>query len=129
MKIYLAAQFSWKEDIGIKKRELEALGHVVTSTWTEEVASAGCSLKDFSGGYHTAMATRDLREIEDADAIVLFSVDPDTTTRRGGRHVEFGFAIGKGKKLFVVGPKENIFHHIPNVVQFDKWETFLQELT
>lgn len=125
MKFYLAAQFSWKEDIALKKKQLEELGVTVTSTWTDENAAANCSLKDFSGGYHREMAIRDLNEIDAADAIVLFSVDPDTLTRRGGRHVEFGYAAGKGKRLFVVGPQENIFHHIPEVLQFATWEQFL----
>lgn len=125
MKFYLAAQFSWKENIASKKKQLEELGHTVTSTWTDEVAAANCSLKDFPPDYHEKMALRDFEEIEAAEAIVLFSVDADTLTRRGGRHVEFGYAAGRGKTLYVIGPKENIFHHIPGVHQFDTWEQFV----
>jgi nucleoside 2-deoxyribosyltransferase len=128
MSFYLAAQFSWKEDIAAKKRQLEGLGYTVTSTWTDEEAAANCSLKDFTGDYHEAMADRDLREIEAADVLVAFSVDPDTLTRRGGRHVEFGYAMGKGKSVIVVGPKENIFHHLPNVRRFVNWESFVESL-
>lgn len=121
MKVYLAAQFSWKEQIAAKKRQLEQLGIEVTSTWTDETANPNCSLKDFQGDYHLDMALRDLRQIDEADRLILFTVDPDTMTRRGGRHVEFGYAMGKGKDLLVIGPKENIFHHLP-IVQIDTWE-------
>jgi nucleoside 2-deoxyribosyltransferase len=121
MKVYLAAQFHWKEEIRIKKLALEARGVIVTSTWTDEIAAPNCSLKDFSGDYHSEMALRDLREIDEADALILFTVDPDTLTRRGGRHVEFGYALGKGKVVAVVGPRENIFHHLP-ILQFNTWE-------
>lgn len=128
MSFYLAAQFSWKDSIAAKKKQLEQLGFKVTSTWTDEVADPKCSLKDFSGDYHKEMADRDLREINEADVLVAFSVDPDTLTRRGGRHVEFGYALGKGKSVVVVGPRENIFHHLPNVKQFDSWDEFIFDL-
>jgi nucleoside 2-deoxyribosyltransferase len=126
VKLYLAAQFSWKERIAECKKTLEAQGHTITSTWTEENANPNCSLKDYEGNYHAEMANRDLLEIEAADGIVLFSVDPDEYTRRGGRHVEFGYALGLGKEIHVVGPKENIFHHLPKVKQFDDWGYFLE---
>lgn len=128
MSFYLAAQFSWKEAIALKKQQLESMGFHVTSTWTDEEAKANCSLKDFNGDYHAAMAARDLREIEEADVLVLFTVDPDTMTRRGGRHVESGYALGKGKQVIVIGPQENIFHHLPQVRQFDTWDDFTQAI-
>jgi hypothetical protein len=42
---------------------------------------------------------------------------------RGGRHVEFGAAVATGKRLIVVGHRENLFHHLPGVEFFDgpKW--------
>ena len=44
--------------------------------------------------------------------LLLFTVDPDERTRRGGRHVEYGVALGLGKLTAIVGPRENIFHHL-----------------
>ena len=37
---------------------------------------------------------------------------------RGGRHVEFGLALAAGKRLCIVGPRENIFHFLPRVEVF-----------
>lgn len=37
---------------------------------------------------------------------------------RGGRHVEFGYAMAKGKRLIVVGHRENLFHEHPAVEFF-----------
>jgi len=38
--------------------------------------------------------------------------------KRGGRHVEFGYAIAYGKRLVIVGPLENAFYYLLNVIQF-----------
>jgi len=38
-----------------------------------------------------------------------------TRSGRGGRHVEFGYAMAKGKRLIVVGYRENLFHEHPSV--------------
>jgi hypothetical protein len=34
---------------------------------------------------------------------------------KGGRHVEFGLAVAAGKRLVVIGPRENVFHCLPGV--------------
>ena len=43
---------------------------------------------------------------------IFFSEPSDKAVRRGGRHVEFGFAMAGNKPIFVIGPKENIFHYL-----------------
>ena len=47
---------------------------------------------------------------------------------RGGRHVEFGMGWAWGKRLIVVGPRENVFHLLPTVEQFDSWPDALAAL-
>jgi hypothetical protein len=59
-----------------------------------------------------------------ADIIILFS-EKSGISHRGGRHVEFGLAIGLKKRLIVIGPRENIFHCLPQVELFDSWEDFV----
>ncbi len=57
---------------------------------------------------------------------------------RGGRHVEAGFVLGfnaaalaatravgvaqRKYELYVVGPVENVFYALPEIVRFDSWE-------
>jgi hypothetical protein len=41
---------------------------------------------------------------------------------------EFGYAMGRGKKLFVCGPRENIFHYLPNVTVCADFEETKQAL-
>lgn len=126
--IYLAAQFHLKDDVGIRKEELVKLGYQVISTWTEEAANGVCSLKDFEHNYHLEVSERDIREIDQCDILVLFTVDPDEYTRRGGRHFESGYAYGINKRLVIIGPRENIFHYLPGVDVYDTWEQFVGTL-
>ncbi|MGC9156287.1 MAG: hypothetical protein ACP5HZ_11660 [Ferrimicrobium sp.] len=62
-------------------------------------------------------------DLTSADAIVAFTETQRTPTR-GGRHVEFGIAIGMGKQLFIVGPLENLFYVLAEDTQFDDFDEF-----
>jgi nucleoside 2-deoxyribosyltransferase len=71
-------------------------------------------------------AIQDLDDIDQAEILVLFAVT-GTPIPRAGRHVEFGYALAKNKKLVVVGDvKENIFHYLPGITPFATWEETLQ---
>jgi hypothetical protein len=48
---------------------------------------------------------------------------------RAGRHVEFGYALAREKRMIVVGDvKENIFHYLPQVKHFATFEEALAYL-
>ncbi len=44
---------------------------------------------------------------------------------KGGRHIEHGYAVATGKRLIVVGPRENIFHCHPATEAYETWVEFL----
>ena len=56
--------------------------------------------------------------------IVSFTESPRSVSSRGGRHVEFGLGLAWNKIVVVVGPRENVFHCLSDVYQFDDWDTF-----
>lgn len=125
VNVYLAAQYSQKEkmkEIATKLREVDIN---VTSSWLEEVHPPDSQMADVPQNNLLLYARTDLREIDQADWFVFHSVSPTTKTVRGGRHVEFGYAIAKEKKILVVGPKENIFHHLPQIRHVREWSTAL----
>ena len=71
----------------------------------------------------------DYWDVGKADLLIAFSEPTKSTTAsRGGRHVEFGMALARGTRVMVVGPYENIFHRLPMVEHFAKWEDALAEL-
>jgi nucleoside 2-deoxyribosyltransferase len=101
--------------------ELRSKGIEVTSTWMEEPHGPNVQLSDVGKSELIEYAYRDLLEITQADIVVFFSVDPTTATFRGGRHVEFGYALGIRKPILVVGPEENIFHVLSEVKHVETW--------
>ena len=54
----------------------------------------------------------------------------DISSSTGGFHVEFGYALGKGKSVDIIGPQLNVFYALagmPNVRHFKtSTEWFIQ---
>jgi len=137
MKYYLAGRYDRREELKGYADELRALGHTVTSRWllygTHVLASDSKYYLD--DGVPLAMsffAQEDYEDIKASDALVFFSEPlffsepPDTASKRGGRHVEFGMALAWGKRLVIIGPRENVFHCLPQVERYRTWQEFLQ---
>ena len=118
MKIYLAARYSCKDDMKSVAKELRKAGHIITSNWLKEPHAPDTTMDQCTEGDLRFYAEQDMHDIQRANLFVLFSVDPLVPTVRGVRHVETGYALGLGKPLYVVGPKENIFHYLIGVKHF-----------
>lgn len=118
MKVYLAARYSRNDEMRGVRDVLEVLGHQVTSRWIDQhggnllessVAEKLNSDPDGCAKY----AQVDVDDLMAADVVVSFtSADGGG---KGGRHVEFGLALGLGKRLVIVGPRENVFHTLPQI--------------
>lgn len=111
MKIYLAASWPRRDEARHIATRLKAVGHTLTADWWND--------EDISGGYANGVATmpseraaRDLQAVRDADAVVCLTGD---TLTKGGRHSEVGAALALGKRVFLIGPKEQVFHQHPLV--------------
>src|SRR4029079_13196343 len=92
--------------------DLIRAGHEVTSRWIEGGRGDDPEL---------VAAIEDVGDLERADCLVTFTERPERNVAwaaRGGRHVEFGIALATGKRLCIVGPRENIFHHLLAVEAF-----------
>lgn len=104
---------------------LLSLGHEVTSSWLNEAdyGDNGISM-DYPVDF-CAFAEQDCRDIDRADCFMAFTEGPGGAPR-GGRHVEYGIAIAKLKTLFVIGHRENAFHHLPHVIFLDSFEHWVK---
>lgn len=113
MKVYLAARYSLNPRLREFAAYLRARGEEVTSRWI----NGSHEINDHpSDKARQRLAEEDMQDLIDADVMISFSEPPLTATRaRGGRHVEFGLAIAWGKRIIVVGPKENVFHYLPGI--------------
>jgi hypothetical protein len=126
-KFYIAARYGRKDEAFEIAQHLEMRGHKVTSTWVRQVEDEMLYTEgpDAAGLF----AQKDLEEIKLADMLVYLSEDEKNEWGRGGRHVEFGYALGLGKLVGIVGPLENLFHYLPYVVHFPTVDDFFSYLT
>ena len=127
MKIYLAAAYERRWELFGYRNELVWRGLTVTSRWvlTPEPTVP-------YGGLSTVMraelAQEDWEDVRAADIMINFTEPGDTAASSGGRHVELGAALAFEKRCMIVGPRENVFHCLPEVEHFETWERCLAEL-
>ncbi len=128
MKIYLAARYSRRDELRVVREELTRLGHTVTSRWLDtgwELAERGDSTAA-PPEYREQFAAIDAEDVYDADAMVNFTEPPGPNPGRGGRHVEFGMAYAWGKRMVVIGYRENLFHHVSGVEFYQDSQAMLR---
>ena len=127
MKIYIAARFSKRPEANALAQELKEMGHVITSRWvkpdSDHVAPTGLS-QQAADSERQRFAVEDLEDVIACDCCVSLMEEPRNNSR-GGRHVEFGIAVGLNKALVVIGPRETVFHHLPNVQHYETVSDFL----
>lgn len=128
MKIYLAAQYSWRDKLKEYARILERKNIEVVSAWLKETKDVKEELTTYTNAYAKDHAQMDLDDIQEADILVLFTISPTDVSKRGARHFEAGYAYALGKKVIICGPKENIFYYIGDILQYDDFEDVVDYL-
>jgi len=127
-QVYLAGQYARRDELRALAPQLAAKGVQVNSRWLLEDAPLHHSLEDFETEWKRLTALKDYWDIQRADTMIFFAESPEQQPRRGGRHVEFGMALALGKKVVVVGGRENIFHFMPGVRHFETFSQLLGSL-
>lgn len=123
--VYIAGRYSRRNEFRIVATALRAAGYSVTSRWLYEDKPLTTVMGDDTPEFYKETAYVDLKDIREADIVLFFSEDPLVGIPRGGRHVEFGYALGLGREIHVVGPRENIFHYVYGVKNYATLEDFL----
>lgn len=118
-KVYIAGRYKNLSVLAEERKKYWAAGIEVTSSWLDNKED---------GLTFTDVATLDIEDVDRASALVLYTEPYGTSVPGGGRHVEFGYALGKGKRVCVVGPLENIFHWHPSVHVFPRTEYCIRYL-
>lgn len=124
MKFYLTARYSRREELCEYRKQLEAMGHSVTSRWLDgwhQIGDSGVSAEQ-SVALHTEFAKENLSDLKDADILLAFTEQPRTVLTRGGRHVDLGIALGSDMPVIVVGPRENIHYWSENCEVVGTWD-------
>lgn len=149
---YLAARYSRQAELRDYSADLIERGHAVPARWLlgnheaqplEVIPDPGESvaciafeqdiLQAIMDSESQAFAKEDMEDLVSADVAVFFTELPNAPLgSRGGRHVEFGVALGRrytgqsNQKIYIIGPLENVFYHLPEVDgHFQTWQGFL----
>ncbi len=120
MRVYLAAMFSRQVEMRGVTSKLRWIGCEVVARWLWE-----------KGDLLSDLATNNFDDIRLANMVISFTEPPSEAVdgaTRGGRHVEFGIGLALGKRMIVVGPRENIFHHYPSVEVYATLEEVIAKL-
>lgn len=146
MRIYLAGRYSRREELCGYREQLRAAGHNVQAVWLdgmhqisdtgEPIGEHGEELVEREQMYadkkaaalRQKFAQDDFRDVTMCELCIAFTEEPRSKPNRGGRHVELGIALGQMKRVWIVGPRENIFCWLEDVRQFDTWEECLNRL-
>ncbi|WP_078382762.1 group-specific protein [Sutcliffiella halmapala] len=103
-KFYVASSFQNQETVRIVSRQLKDQGYIQTYDWTKNKrASTFEELKEVGQAEKTAVMEADF-------LIVLLPAGK-------GSHIEFGIALGQGKKIF-------LYSHNNEVNNFETTSTF-----
>lgn len=112
--LYIASRFENQARCRSLAQKIGQQGYGITSHWLYKKPSG-------AGVYTGSPATwqeQDLADVDRADALVHVTARREDGYTSGGNHVEFGYALAKGKPVLVLGPRESVFHHNVGVQQF-----------
>lgn len=119
MRIYLAARYGRREEIEGYANLLAEDGHEITARWVYG-GEEGLTRED--------IALLDFEDVERANLVVGFTDPYESLNKGGARHFELGLGFALGAATYIVGPKEIVFHHLPEIEQFDTFEEFRKEI-
>lgn len=121
MKVYLAAPYAEMKLMRGWAEKLARAGHICTAKWIRG---------DEEGVSLNAAAQMDLDDIDEADVVISLTLPKGTMFSSGGRHVEFGYGLAKGKSMIIIcADRENVFHHLARVRRFDSIDEAIGYLT
>ena len=147
--IYISASFPRRDEARALRQAIHnsnKLGWRCTSRWLEDDTSIYGTDEVANAETYRERARRDVEDVLAADVFVQFTGD---NLSRGGRHGELGMAIMKkrmkpgdqdfkdflkGKsfkpptEIYIIGPKEGVFHHLPYVEQCLDVDDFLKRI-
>lgn len=113
--IYIAARYSRRREAVKLAKQLESRGHTVTARWLEGDHRLPREADENRASRWSKLATDDFEDVEGCDVLIFLSEPKDGSSTRGGRHVEVGLALAWGRRVIIVGRRENIFHWLPQV--------------
>lgn len=115
---YIASAFTRKEEMRYIRSTMQAAGFNVVADWLDEPAESDDTAP--TDEYREACALLDLKNVNECDVFVCFIGGVGS-----GHHTELGLALCGGKRIVLIGKKNNIFHYLPLLDYFTDFADFL----
>ena len=119
IKAYLAARYNRREELEVIANSLRAYGIETIARWV---------FGEEQGLSRESIALMDIEDIDKSEMVISFTEPWDTPVVRGGRHVEFGYGLAQGKRMILIGNRENVFHWHPSVEVYANIDEFIASL-
>lgn len=116
-RIYIATSFPRQKEANDLALSLVRDDTIIVSTWHEKDDKYADTPDQWK---HRVL--RDYKEVDSATILICLTGDERS---HGGRHTEFGMALIKGISIVIIGPREQIFHYHPRVLQYDSVDQFM----
>jgi len=120
MNIYVAAH-DQKRAISCAE-QLEKAGHNIFCKW---LTVPFLKTEEHTEAERFAIAQRNADEIAKCDALVLLESHDRVP---GGKFVEAGLGLGLGKRVFLIGRRENMMMWHPQIRQYDSMDALLRAI-
>ena len=120
-QVYIAGKYTAKARLRERKKDVEAIGFAVSSSWMAQDLVDATS----SNATKRKEAVRDAHEVLQAEFFILDTLDDSNT---GGREVELGLALSRRAHIHLIGPQRNVFHYLPLVKQYNTWEEMIEHM-
>ena len=106
--VYLAGSMARRDELRAVRSHLQDdWGYTVNARWLDSHFED----HEVTSEYLAQCATEDLRDIDACDVFVLLGEPEGSPNTRGGRMVEYGYALAKEKCIVICGRRETVFHH------------------
>jgi hypothetical protein len=112
LSAYVAASFPRRHEAEAIASALRSAGIRVTARWIDLAKEQGSGYAEHPRFTKQEMADHDLEDIVGVDFVVVLTGDTET---KGGRHSEVGIALALKKPVFLVGPREQVFHYASGI--------------
>jgi nucleoside 2-deoxyribosyltransferase len=129
-KVYMAGRVSKRPILQQWQDDLTERGLEIVSRWSmrnSNHVAPGMKSEKAPTSERIRFAVEDLEDIDKCDVVISLMEEPRNDSR-GGRHVEFGYALARGKQLVIIGEKETVFHELPQVKHYPNFDEYLQDI-
>lgn len=116
-KYYLAARYP-------RRVEMEGIANAIRAKDDTSDCVARWVFGGEEGLTRPQIAALDLNDVHRCDTFILFTHKRGSKQPGGGRFVEFGYALAKGKRCIIIGDYENVFVSTAGVDVYPTLEEF-----